>query len=93
MFKLIGPKIFAFYDLLWVVVSCMLYWTCVDTVKPVLSGHSQKVQKWVIKTNYRLIQVKSIAEYFRPALSYHIALRPFFYLLFEWPLNTGFILY
>ena len=54
------------------------------TVKPVLSGHSQKDQKWVFKTNYRLMQVKSIAEcskgsimqYFRPALSYHLALRP-----------------
>ena len=32
------------------------------TVKPVLSGHSQKDQKWVFKTNYRLVQVKSIAE-------------------------------
>ena len=62
------------------------------TVKPVLSD-TLKDQKWVFNTNYRLMQVKSIAEclhvksiaecskgsilqYFRPALSYHMALRP-----------------
>ena len=32
------------------------------TVKPVLNGHSQKDRKLVFKTNYRLMQVKSIAE-------------------------------
>ena len=50
------------------------------TVKPVLSGHSKK------KTNYRLMQVKSIAEcslwsilqYFRPSLSYQLFLRSLF---------------
>ena len=31
-------------------------------VKPVLNGHSQKVQKLFFKTNYLLMQVKSIAE-------------------------------
>ena len=57
-----------------------------NTVKPVLGGHSQKDQKWVLKTNYRLMQVNSIAEsskgsilqYFQPALSYHMAFRPLF---------------
>ena len=47
------------------------------------------------------MQVKSIAEcskgsilqYFRPALSFHTALRPLFYLFFEWPLKTGFTVY
>ena len=33
-------------------------------IKAVLSDHSQKDQKWVFKTNYRLMQVKSIAECF-----------------------------
>ena len=50
------------------------------TVKPVLGGYSKK------KTNYRLMQVKSIAEcsngsilqYFRPSLSYHLSLRSLF---------------
>ena len=60
----------------------------ITTVKPVLSGHSQKDQKWVFKTNYGLMQVKSIAEcskgsilqYFQPALSYHMALIPFYFI-------------
>ena len=42
----------------------------------------------VYKTDYRLMQVKSIAEgskgsilqYFRPSLSYHVSLRSLFYL-------------
>ena len=50
------------------------------TVKPVLSGHSKK------KTNYGLMQVKSIAECstwsilqsFRPSLRYQLSLRPLF---------------
>ena len=32
------------------------------TVKPVLNGHIQKDRKLVFKTNYRLMQVRSIAE-------------------------------
>ena len=35
----------------------------IATVKPVLSGHSQKDQKWVFKTNDRLMQVKSKWEH------------------------------
>ena len=52
------------------------------TVKPVLSGHSKRRPKLVFKTNYCLMQVKSIAEsqYFRPLLSYHLSLRSLFYL-------------
>ena len=46
----------------------------------------KKDQKLVFKTIYSLMQVKSIAEcskgsilqYFRPSLSYHLSLRPFF---------------
>ena len=48
------------------------------TAKPVLSGYSKKTKK-CFKTDYRLMQVKSIVEcskesilqYFRPSLSYH----------------------
>ena len=43
------------------------------TVKPVLSRHSKKIQNW-----YCLMQVKSIAEYFCPALSDKGSLRPLF---------------
>ena len=52
-------------------------------VKPVLNGRSQKDRKLFFKTNYRLMQVKSIKEcsmgsilqYFGPSLSYHLSLR------------------
>ena len=37
-----------------------------------------KDQTWVFKTNYRLTQVKSIADYFRPSLSYHLSIRSLF---------------
>ena len=55
----------------------------INTVKPVLSGHSKRRLKLVFKTDYCLMQVKSIAEcskrsilqYFRPSLSYHLSLR------------------
>ena len=54
-----------------------------DTVKPVLSGHTERRQKMVFKTDYRIMQVKRIAEcsdgsilqYFRPSLSYHLSFR------------------
>ena len=52
------------------------------TVKPVLSGNSKRTPKMVFNTNCRLMQFKSIAEcskrsilqYFRPSLSYHLSL-------------------
>ena len=54
------------------------------TVKPVLSGHSKNI-KLVFKTDYRVMQVKIIAEcskgilqYFRPSLCYHLSLRSLF---------------
>ena len=75
-----------------------LSYPLLNTVKPVLSGHSKRRQKLVYKTEYRLMQVKSIAEcspwsilqYFRPSLSYHLPLRPLFLSIFEWLLKTGF---
>ena len=82
------------YILTQTLVQCMH--TCIltadYTVKPVLSGHSKK------KTNYRLMQVKSIAECskgsilqsFWPSLCYHLLLRPLFCLFFEWLLKTCF---
>ena len=56
------------------------------TVKPVLSGRSKEDQILVFKTDYRLMQVKSIAECskraffntFNPSISYHLSLRPVF---------------
>ena len=70
----------------------------VNTVKPVKNGHFQKVQKLVYKTNYLLMQVKSIAEcskgsilqYFWPSLSYHLSFKIFILSIFEWLFYTGF---
>ena len=52
--------------------------------KTCVNGHSQIDQNMGFKTDYRLMQVKSIAEcskginlqYFRPTLSYQLSLRP-----------------
>ena len=57
-----------------------------NTAKPVLSVHSKRTPTFFFNTNYRLMQVKSIAEcsigsilqYFQPSLSYHFPLRPLF---------------
>ena len=65
------------------------------TVKSVYNGRSQKDRKLVFKTNYRSMQVKSIAGKHSAILSTFIKL-PFavniiFVLsIFEWPLTTGF---
>ena len=59
-----------------------------DTVKPVLSGHSKRIPKLVFKTDYRLMQVKSIAECSKGSaiLSTFIMVHlPLTSLFFEWP--------
>ena len=56
-----------------------------------LSSHSKRRPKIVFNTNYRLMQVKSIAEcskgsilqYFSPSLSYNLSLRSLFCLFFS----------
>ena len=58
------------------------------TVNPVLSGHLKRRPTLGFKTDYLLMQVKSIAEcsngsilqYFPPSLNYHLSLRSLFYL-------------
>ena len=71
------------------------------TVKPVLSGHSKRRPKLIFKTDYRLMQVKSIAECSKgehsAILSTFINL-PFVIKIsvlsiFEWPLTTGFTIF
>ena len=52
----------------------------------------------VFKTDYHLMQVKSIAEcskgsilqYFRPSLMYQLSFKTFVLIIFEWLFNTGF---
>ena len=68
-----------------------------NTVKPVLSGYSKKEQKLFFKTDYRLMQVKSIAECSKRASCNTFDLhklpsvfKTFVLSIFEWPLNTGF---
>ena len=46
------------------------------TVKPVLSGHSERKPKLVFKIDYRLMQVKSITEC--SSLRYHLSSRALF---------------
>ena len=65
---------------------CIYIHSHIYTVKSVLSGHSKRRQKMVFKTDVRLMQVNSIAEYskgsilqyFRSSLSYHLTLRSLF---------------
>ena len=50
------------------------------TVKPVLRGHSKRRQKLIFKTDYHLMQVKSIAEcYFVISLVLSFALLDIFH--------------
>ena len=52
-----------------------------STVNRVLSGHSKTDLTLAFNTDYRLMQVKSIAECsknFRLSLSYHLSFRPLF---------------
>ena len=65
------------------------------------NSHSQKDQKLFFKTNYRLMQVKSIAEcskgsilqYFPPSLSYHLSLRPLFCLFLSGCFTVSYIFF
>ena len=69
-----------------------------NTVKPVLSGHSKIDKTKTFMTNGSLMKVESIAEcspwsilqYFWPALSDNRSWKLIFGLLFECPLKTGF---
>ena len=70
--------------------------TYINTVKPVLSGHSKKAII-VFKTDYRLMQVKSIAEcsnwehsvILLTFIKLPFAIDIFALSPFEWPLKTG----
>ena len=61
-----------------------------NTVKPVLSSDLKidKTKAW--KPFGVLMQVKSILQYFWPALSDYLSWKPIFPPSFEWPLKTGF---
>ena len=69
------------------------------TVKPVLSGHSKRRPKIVFKTDYHLMQVKSIAECSRHSailltfIKLLFGIKIFVLSFFEWPIKTGFTVY
>ena len=72
------------------------------TVKPVLSSHSKVDQKLVFKTDYLLMQIKSIAECSKGSILQLIlstfiklpyVIKIFVLSVFEWPLKTGFTVY
>ena len=77
-------------------MSSVVY-TYDGTVEPVENGHSQKDQKLVFKTNYRLMQVKSIAECYplepyailSTFIKLSIVIKIFILSIFEWPFDTG----
>ena len=63
------------------------------------NGHSQKDQKMVFKTDYRLMQVKSIAEcsegrehfaILSTFIKLPVVIKIFALSIFEWPFYTGF---
>ena len=71
------------------------------TVKPVVSGHSKRRTKFGFKDRLslntgqkycRMLQ-ESILQYFRPALSYHLSLRPLFCLFLRGRLRRVLLYY
>ena len=83
------------------IVVCSLI--CKQTLVAYIANNmnpDQTAPVWslVFKTNYRLMQVKSIAEcspwsilqYFRPSLSYSLSLKTFVFSIFEWSFYTGY---
>ena len=57
------------------------------------NGHSQKDQKLVFKTNFRLMQVKSIAECSEILLTFiklPFVIKIFVLFIFEWQFYKGF---
>ena len=62
-------------------IFLLMSWHAIS-VKPVLSGYSQKDQQWIFKTNYRLLQINRIEECSKGSILQY--LRP----IFEWMLKT-----
>ena len=76
----------SFFEKLILIIAIIQIFFSRIQVKLVFSGHSKRRPKLVLKTDYRLMLVKRIAEcskgsilqYFRPSLSYHLLLRCLF---------------
>ena len=70
------------------------------TVKPVFTANLKKDRKLVFKTNYRLMQVKSITECLREHyailltfIKLPFVIKTFVLSIFEWPFHTGFTVF
>ena len=62
----------------------------INGVKPVLSGHSKRRPELVFKTDYRLMQVKRIAECSLSTIKLPFVFKTIVLSVFEWLLKTGF---
>ena len=65
----------------------------VYSVRPVLSGHLKRPKNGFqdqLSLNAGQKNCRSILQYFRPALRYHLSLRSLFCLFIKWPRKTGF---
>ena len=71
----------------WLINKNLVY-----TVKLVLNGHSKR-RKLVFKTDYRLMQVKSISAIFSTFIKLPFVFKTFVLSIFEWPLKTGFTVF
>ena len=58
--------------------------------KPVLSGHSKRRPKLAIKTDYRLMQAKSIAECSMSFIKLPFVFKTCILSFLWWPLRIGF---
>ena len=61
-----------------------------DVQKSVLCGHSKRTPKLVFKTDYRLMQVKSILSTF---IKLPFVIKICVLSIFEWPLKAGFTVF
>ena len=53
----------------------------------------KNTKHWFIKTSYRLMQVKSIAECLSTFITLPFVIKVYVLSIFEWPFNTGFTMY
>ena len=75
-------------------VSLLTTVKSIDTVKLVQNGHFQKDRKFVFKTNYHLLQIKSIqrehSAIFSTFIKLPVVIKTFIMSIFECPFYPGF---
>ena len=68
----------------------MLSFCCVPVSEYSKTATLKKDQKIVFKTNYRLMQVKSICRILLTFIKLRFVIKIFVLSIFEWPFYTGF---